>query len=184
MQSMIRKNNKISRLAAPVAAILMLCANPFCSGAEARTSMQSSATVMYEPDSLKVAGQNVADAAEKSAEAKVQSIELLSTSQSWDGAHLPAYPKGKPLVKILKVILPPHAVLPQHHHDIMSYGYIIKGELTLVRASDGKEVTLHAGDAVAETVKTVHYGENRGNEPTELIVFYPTKEGQSLSEPD
>ena len=59
-----------------------------------------------------------------------------------------------------------------------------KGELTLVRESDGKETTVHPGEAVVETLGTVLHGENRGDETTEVIVFYLSKEGLPLSVAD
>ncbi len=116
--------------------------------------------------------------------AKAQSVELLKTSQSWDGADLPDYLEGKPELRVLKVTLPPHSALPKHHHDVMSYGVVNKGQLTLIRESDGKEKTVRQGEAVVETVGTVHHGENRGDEPTEVIVFYLSKEGMPLSVAD
>ncbi len=115
---------------------------------------------------------------------EIQKVELVSTSQSWDGVDLPDYPEGKPQLRVLKVVLPPHSSLAKHHHDVMSYGYVISGQLTLVRDSDGKETTVHAGEALVETVGTVHHGENRGNEPTELVVFYISKDGQPISVED
>lgn len=113
--------------------------------------------------------------------AKVQSVELLKTSQSWDGAELPDYLVGEPELRVLKVILPPHRSLPKHHHDVMSYGVVTKGQLTLVRESDGKEKTVKQGEAVVETVGTVHHGENRGDEPAEVYVFYLSQKGTPLS---
>ena len=113
--------------------------------------------------------------------AKVQSVELLKTSQSWDGAELPDYLVGEPELRVLKVILPPHRSLPKHHHDVMSYGVVTKGQLTLVRESDQKEKTVKQGEAVVETVGTVHHGENRGDEPAEVYVFYLSQEGTPLS---
>ena len=112
---------------------------------------------------------------------KVQSVELLKTSQSWDGAELPDYLVGEPELRVLKVILPPHRSLPKHHHDVMSYGVVTKGQLTLVRESDQKEKTVKQGEAVVETVGTVHHGENRGDEPAEVYVFYLSQEGTPLS---
>lgn len=117
----------------------------------------------------------------KKDEKEVEVKEILSTSQSWDGAQLPSYPTANPFVRVLHIVIPAHAVLPEHHHDVMSYGYVVRGELTIIRTSDGKEITLHAGEAVAETVGTQHKGENRGDEPTELVVFYPSVKGQELS---
>ncbi len=124
------------------------------------------------------------DNAKADESAKAESVELLKTSQSWDGAELPNYPEGKPELRVLKVTLPPHSKLPKHHHDIMSYGVVNKGQLTLVRESDGKEKTVGAGEAVVETVGTVHHGENRGDVPTEVVVFYISKEGTPLSVAD
>lgn len=115
---------------------------------------------------------------------KVESVELLKTSQSWDGVELPDYPVGKPELRVLRVVLPPHSMLPKHHHDVMSYGIVNSGELTLVRESDGLEKTVRSGEAVVETVGTVHHGENRGDVPTEVIVFYVSQEGTPLSVAD
>ena len=115
---------------------------------------------------------------------KVESVELLKTSQSWDGAELPDYLGGKPELRVLKVTVPPHSSLSKHHHDVMSYGIVNKGELTLIRKSDKKEKTVRQGEAVVETVGTVHHGENRGDEPVEVIVFYLSKEGMPLSVAD
>lgn len=115
---------------------------------------------------------------------KAESVELLKTSQSWDGVELPDYPVGKPELRVIRVVLPPHSMLPKHHHDVMSYGIVNSGELTLVRESDGLEKTVRPGEAVVETVGTVHHGENRGDVPTEVIVFYVSQEGTPLSVAD
>lgn len=113
-----------------------------------------------------------------------RSEELLKTSQSWDGVDLPNYLEGKPELRVLKVTIPPHSKLAKHHHDVMSYGVVNKGELTLVRESDGKEKTVHEGEAVVETVSTVHHGENRGDVTTEVVVFYLSKAGMPISVSD
>lgn len=115
---------------------------------------------------------------------KTESVELMKTSQSWDGAELPDYLVGKPELRALKVTLAPHSSLAKHHHDIMSFGVVNKGELTIVRESDGKEVTVREGETVVETVGTVHHGENRGEEPVELVVFYLSQDGMPLSVAD
>lgn len=122
--------------------------------------------------------------AEEDEGAKVKSVELLKTSQSWDGAELPDYLQGKPELRVLKVVVPPHCSLPKHHHDVMSYGVVNKGALTLVRESDKKEITVQQGGAVVETVGTVHHGENRGNDTVEVIVFYLSQESMPLSVSD
>ncbi len=115
---------------------------------------------------------------------KIESEELLRSSRSWDGVQLPDYPDGKPELRVLKVTVPPHCSLPRHHHDVMSYGVVNRGQLTLVRDSDGLETTVNEGEAVVETVSTVHHGENRGDVPLEIVVFYISTESQPISASD
>lgn len=48
---------------------------------------------------------------------------------------------------------------------------ILRGELTVV-SDNGTERTFHAGEGVVELVGTVHYGENRSDGETEMVIFY------------
>jgi len=114
---------------------------------------------------------------------EVQTIELLRTTQSWDGADLPDYPEGKPELVVLRYIFPVGQKLAWHHHTVMNYGIVQQGELTII-AADGTEKTVKAGEAVAEMVGTVHHGENRGSEPVILDMFYVSRPGEPLSVPD
>jgi quercetin dioxygenase-like cupin family protein len=52
-----------------------------------------------------------------------------------------------------------------------SAAYIVSGELTLERKKDGKKQRIAAGQAVSETVDTLHRGLT-GDEPVVLVVFY------------
>jgi len=112
----------------------------------------------------------------------VQTTELLRTSQSWDGAEMPDYPKGKPELVAIRYVFPPGKKLGWHHHDVMNYGYVEQGELTIITI-DGKEKTVRAGEALVEMVGTIHHGENRGTEPVILNMFYISQKGMSLSVP-
>jgi len=105
---------------------------------------------------------------------------LLETSKSWDGSDLPDYPNGKPEFKMVKYSFPPKAILNKHHHMFMSGGYILKGELTLIK-EDGTEKTIKEGEAFIETVKSIHYGENRLNIPLVTVNFYASQKDQPLS---
>lgn len=96
---------------------------------------------------------------------------LINTSEGWDGSPLPDYPEGKPVVSIYKYVFPPHTVTASHYHKIINCGVVTKGQLTLVCAN-GNEKTIHAGEAVAEIDGEVHHGENRGDIPAEVIMFY------------
>ena len=107
---------------------------------------------------------------------------LLRTDESWNEEKLPDYFVGKPEVVINKVLIPPKTSLPWHHHDLMSYAYVSKGEFYIV-IKDGKEKQFKEGDVLCETVGGIHRGENRSDEVCELIVFYPSKAGFPLSVP-
>lgn len=109
--------------------------------------------------------------------------ELFRTSQSWDGAELPDYPVGKPELVAMRYVFEPGSSLHLHHHDVMNFGIVEQGELTIVSA-DGKEKVIHQGEAVVEMVGTVHHGENRGQEPVVLNMFYLSQDGLPLSVSD
>jgi len=114
-----------------------------------------------------------ADASES--ESEVQQTEVITLTEaltSWDDTVLPPYPQGDSTkLTILKYVIPPHTNLARHFHPIMSFGYLIEGDLTVV-SDEGKEKTFHAGETVVETVNTWHHGENRGNTPVVLVVSY------------
>ena len=68
----------------------------------------------------------------------VQITELLRTSQSWDGAEMPDYPIGQPELVAIRYVFPPGKKLGWHHHDVMNYGVVQQGELTII-PSTGKK---------------------------------------------
>ena len=113
---------------------------------------------------------------------EVQTFELARTSQSWDGAELPEYPVGKPELIVKRYVFPSGSKLAWHHHPVMNYGMMQQGELTIVGA-DGREKTVRAGDAVVEMVGTVHSGENRGDKPVVLDMYYVSQRGTPISVP-
>ena len=101
----------------------------------------------------------------------INSQVLLKTTESWDGSELPEYPKGKPEITILKIIIPPHTELPVHKHPVINAGIVLKGNLK-VTTEDGKTLYLKAGDIIAEVVNKWHHGTNEGDESAEILVFY------------
>ena len=110
----------------------------------------------------------------------IQTIELLRSSQTWDGAPLPDYPVGKPELIVKRLVFPAGAKTEWHHHTVINYGIIQQGELTIVCA-DGAERTFHAGEAMIEVIGTVHRGENRGSEPVILDMFYASSPGAEIT---
>ena len=105
---------------------------------------------------------------------------LVKTTRSWDGAALPAYANGQPEVTILRITVEAGQKLAVHRHPYINAGVLLKGELT-VRTEDGKTLVLRAGDPIVETVQTWHHGENSGDGPAEIIVFYAGVEGQPIT---
>ena len=110
----------------------------------------------------------------------LETRELIRTSQSWDGAELPDYLKGRPEVVAVKYEIPAGQKLGWHQHPVMNHGILVQGELTIV-SLDGKEKVVHEGEVVVEMVGTIHHGENRGSKPVILYMFYLSQEGMPLS---
>ena len=96
---------------------------------------------------------------------------LVESSCGWDGSPLPNYPGGRPVLSIYRYVFPPHTVTADHFHKIINCGVVTSGQLTLV-CRDGREKTVHAGEAVIEIDGEVHHGENRGDDPAEVIMLY------------
>ena len=63
---------------------------------------------------------------------KVESTELIRTSQSWDGVELPDYLKGRPELVAVKYVFAAGQKLGWHHHPVMNYGILVQGELTII----------------------------------------------------
>lgn len=114
------------------------------------------------------------------AQSEVKVEQLLQTTQSWDGVKYAAYPTGQPEVTLIKISIPPHTTLDWHRHPMISVAYVLSGTLTVEKRETGKRKTIHAGQALAETIQTVHRGYTQ-NEPVELIVFYAGRPGLPLS---
>jgi len=106
---------------------------------------------------------------------------LLQSSSSWDGEPYKPYRAGQPQLSILKITVPPHTKLEWHSHPIPSAAYIVAGKLTLERKKDGKKRQFTAGQALSETVDTLHRGLT-GDEPAVLIVFYAGNSGTPLTQ--
>ena len=111
---------------------------------------------------------------------QIQTTTLLETTTSWNGNQLPKFPEGQPKITISMVTIPPGAKLPKHIHPVYTTGVLTKGELTITDA-DNNQTVMKAGDVLVEVVNTVHYGENTGNEPAEIMVFYIGEEGSATS---
>jgi len=113
--------------------------------------------------------------------ASIQKEVLSSGSTSWDGTPYTAYPAGAPALSVLKITIAPHATLPWHSHPIPNAAYVVSGELTVEKQSNGEKKVLTAGQVLPELVGQVHRG-TAGDEPVVLIVFYAGTKGTPLSQ--
>ncbi len=113
-------------------------------------------------------------------EPNVVATTLVKSTHSWDGSQLPSYPEGQPEITILKIVIPARVKLPLHYHPYINAGVLTKGELTVVTKL-GETFIMTAGDAIVEVVNKWHLGENSGDEPAEIIVFYAGIKEQSIT---
>lgn len=107
---------------------------------------------------------------------------LAAGCQAWDGSRLPDYPGGEADIIVTRICIPPHTRLDMHVHPVINAGMVIAGELT-VTAADGPVHTFGPGEAIIEIVGRPHYGENRGDTPVDLVMFYASTPGTPLSLP-
>jgi quercetin dioxygenase-like cupin family protein len=112
---------------------------------------------------------------------EIKSTELLRCTQAWDGSALPDYPSGRPELVVKRMVFPIGAKTEWHHHNVINYGIVEQGELTIV-CEDGREHTFRQGEALVEVVGTVHRGENRGDKPVILNMFYVSAPGETITE--
>ena len=97
--------------------------------------------------------------------------ELAHSSQQWDGQPLPAYPRGQPKLKVLRIEIPAGVVLPWHTHPVINAAVILRGTLAL-KLKNGTTKLFEPGQAIVEVIDTVHTGRALGSEDVELVVFY------------
>ncbi|MDD9302511.1 MAG: cupin domain-containing protein [Desulfobacter sp.] len=111
---------------------------------------------------------------------ETKAMLLTKTSQTWNGADLPGYPRGVPEITILRIKIPANTTLPWHPHPVINAGVLISGELTVTTRS-GKTLVMKAGDPIVEVVDTWHYGKNTGKTDADIIVFYAGTKGAPVT---
>ena len=110
---------------------------------------------------------------------KVEQL-LQTTTHSWDGTAYTGYVSKQPEITILKISIPPNTTLDWHQHPMINAGYVLSGQITLEKKETGQRMVFHAGQALAESVNTVHRGFTTDH-PVELVVFYAGTPGLPLS---
>ena len=145
-----------------------------------KKAISSITTVLLFASVLTLSSCTTANMKSESLSGGIKIKELLRTSQSWDGAELPNYPAGKPELVVVRYEFPAGQKLGWHHHEVMNYGIVEQGELTII-GLDGTEKVIHEGEPVVEMVGTIHHGENRGNKTVILNMFYISQDGKPLA---
>src|ERR1700724_2169752 len=74
--------------------------------------------------------------------------------------------RGQPLITIVKIVIPRNTALTWHHHPIISAAYVLSGQIILEKKETRERRAFHAGQALAETVNTIHRGYTT-DQPTE-----------------
>ena len=109
----------------------------------------------------------------------VQVTTLLKTTQSWDGKNI-VLPKDPAEITALQVEIAPGGETGWHQHPVPSFAMVLDGTLE-VQLKNGSSKTVHAGEAFAEVVDTLHNGRNVGKTPVKLVVFYTGTVGKPLT---
>lgn len=96
---------------------------------------------------------------------------VVQSSDDWTGEALPSYLRTTPEITLMRHSILPNKTMSVHKHPSICAAYVLEGELTLIQEG-GVEKTFHKGDGFVEMVGNWHLGENRGDLPVELIMFY------------
>src|SRR5262249_23757533 len=115
--------------------------------------------------------------AESASQIKIET--LVESTSSWDAAPYGAYAGGQPQTTVLKISIAPHTIMKWHSHPIPNAGYILSGELTIEK-EDGTKKHFIAGQALSETVDSIHRGMTSVG-PVVLTVFFAETSGLTLS---
>jgi len=111
---------------------------------------------------------------------KVQVETLVKTTDSWNGSPLPDYHPEHPEMTALRITIPPHTKLPVHRHPVINAGILLSGALTVISEA-GDTLHMKTGDVIVEMVNEWHHGENNGDVPAEIVVFYSGNVGTPVT---
>ena len=92
---------------------------------------------------------------------------LISSTESWNGDSF-KYPRGQAEMKLEKITAQPGFKTSLHLHPQPGIVYIQKGTL-YCETSDGKSLTVFAGETFASSQDTDHFCKN--NDKEEMVVF-------------
>jgi quercetin dioxygenase-like cupin family protein len=103
---------------------------------------------------------------------------LLSTSVTASGQPI-VLPQNNPQVLVSIYEIAPGAVLPEHKHIYLRYGYVLAGTLRVTYTETGKSDIYGPGDFILETIERWHQGTNTGIDPVKLLVIDQTEKDKN-----
>ena len=102
--------------------------------------------------------------------------ELLSTSTTVMGESI-AYPTTGPARVTANIVtIAPGAETIFHRHPAPMFAYILEGEVTVDYGAAGKRV-FRQGEAMMETMQTIHRGSNAGTGVVRILSVHMGAEG-------
>lgn len=119
---------------------------------------------------------------DKSSEKKIVAVQVLKSSEAWNGQHIDAYPQGEPELTVMRLTIPAHSSLPWHTHPMPNACFILSGTLVVEDKETSEQQTFQAGEALNETVNSAHRGFTL-NTPAELVITYAGVKGMELTDP-
>ena len=106
---------------------------------------------------------------------------LISATESWNGDSF-KYPIGQAEMKLQKITVQPGFKTPLHFHPQPGIVYVQRGTL-YCETSDGKSLTVVAGESFSSPQDTVHYCQNNGDEAGVVFVASAGAKGQKTTVP-
>ena len=118
---------------------------------------------------------------------KITSLEpvvvktLISATESWNG-DLFKYPRGQAEMKLEKITAQPGFKTPLHLHPQPGIIYVQKGTL-YCETTDGRSLTVEAGESFASSQDTPHYCQNNGNKEMVVLSVSAGSKGKKTTVP-
>lgn len=97
-------------------------------------------------------------------------IEMGDPSKTVIGQDF-SYPKGKPVMKAYKIIVPGGQSTNLHLHEVAIFAYVQSGTLEVDYGPKGRKV-YREGQGFMEAVKHCHKGRAVGDAPVVLVALY------------
>jgi quercetin dioxygenase-like cupin family protein len=100
---------------------------------------------------------------------------ILQTSTTFSGQPI-RFPQSDAQIVAVLAEVAPGGQVGRHLHPNPLFVYIIEGTLTIDMEGHGTHA-FHAGEGLAEVVRTWHNGRNLGDTPVKFLIVFAAQEG-------